>query len=417
MIHHLTLISMRRSRAAREKARKAAERRWKQRPMEIGARRMAYAIMVEGARPEQIRRVFQLCGIKVPGTVELYRELRGVCAQLCLMAKDSMRQEMEKIPPNTIIAFDGSWSQRRNARYCLFTVMTCQTKRIIESVVLSKNLPETSENYCEASNMMESLGLSLVIPSLRNNPNIVGYVHDNDGRARKMIREAGWNIREYLDPGHAVKSFNRKLQNFNRKNHQVLKGIEDSLRRWLHTLLKSALTTEQKVCQWQNSIRHYAGDHSLCLHGDVSTTTWDLAGDPVAVSALKKFLDDTQFIIECCTPQFHTNAIESFHNVKGKFASKEVRWGFSWEGRMMAAVLEWNRPGWCAELYLRLGLDEITTTCAKSIKRNLEACVAKPAIAMELDGNIDTAGKRTKPAPIPLKGRSLAYKRNPYMHE
>ena len=210
---------------------------------------MAYAILVEGARPEQIRRVFDLCGIKVPPRGRLYDELAGVCAQLCVMGKACMQRELEALPPNTIIAFDGSWSQRRNATYCLFTVMTCQTNRIIESVVVSKNLPETSENYCETSNMMESLGLSLVIPRLRNNPNIIGYVHDNDGRARKMIREAGWNIREYLDPGHAVKSFNRKLQNFNRKNNQVLKGIEESLRRWLYTLLKSRLSTEEKVRQ------------------------------------------------------------------------------------------------------------------------------------------------------------------------
>ena len=295
--------------------------------------------------------------------------------------------------------------------------MTCQTKRIIESLVVSKNLPETSENYCEASNMMESLGLSLVIPRLRNNPNIIGYVHDNDGRARKMIGEAGWNIREYLDPGHAVKSFNRKLQNFNRKNHQVLKGIEESLRRWLYTLLKSGLPTEEKVRQWQNCIRHYAGDHSLCTHGDVSTTTWGLATDPDAVVLLKKFLDATQFIIECCVPQIHTNAIESFHNVKSKFASKEVRWGFSWEGRMMAAVLDWNYPEWPAELFLRLGLDEIETTCAKSIKRGLQDGVTKRGTLINSHAVNHTIVNGRRPREIPLKGRGLAYKRNPYNHE
>lgn len=143
MHNHLTLITMRRSRAAREKARKAAERRWKQRPMEIGARRMAYAILVEGARPEQIRRVFELCGIKVPPRGRLYDELAGVCAQLCVMGKGCMQREIEALPPNTIIAFCGPCSRRRNATYCLFTVMTSQTKRIIESVVVSKNLRET----------------------------------------------------------------------------------------------------------------------------------------------------------------------------------------------------------------------------------------------------------------------------------
>ena len=74
---------------------------------------MAYAFMVEGARPEQIRRVFELCGIKVPPRTRLYSELAGVCPQLCAMGKDCMQREIEALPPNTIIAFDGSWSQRR----------------------------------------------------------------------------------------------------------------------------------------------------------------------------------------------------------------------------------------------------------------------------------------------------------------
>ena len=99
---------MRGSRAAREKARKPAERRWNQRPIEIGARRMAYAILVEGARPEQIGNVFQLCGIKVPPRTMLYSELAGFCAQLCVMGKDSMQRELEALPHNAIIAFD--WS-------------------------------------------------------------------------------------------------------------------------------------------------------------------------------------------------------------------------------------------------------------------------------------------------------------------
>ena len=241
----------------------------------------SYAVLVEGARPEQIRNVFELCGIKVPPRTRPYSELAGVCAQVGVMWKDSMQREAETLPPNTIIAFDGSWSQRRNTSYCLFTVVTCQTKRIIESVVVSKKLSETSENYCEAPNMMESLGLSLVTPAFATIP----------------------------------------------------------------------ILSEEKVKQWHNCIRHYAGDQSLCTHGDVSTTTWGLARDPVALASLKKFLDATQFMIECCIPQIHTKGVESFHNVKPKFASKEVCWSSSRDGRMMAVVLDWHYPEWSAELF------------------------------------------------------------------
>ena len=56
-------IVMARARRTGRCARSAAFTRWHQEKFEVSALRMAYAIMVEGARPEQIREVFKRCGI------------------------------------------------------------------------------------------------------------------------------------------------------------------------------------------------------------------------------------------------------------------------------------------------------------------------------------------------------------------
>ena len=63
------------------------------------------------------------------------------------------------------------------------------------------------------ANLTEAHGLKLAIPQLRECRQIVDYVHDNDGKARKIIEDSGWGIREYLGPGHALKCFEKRSRN------------------------------------------------------------------------------------------------------------------------------------------------------------------------------------------------------------
>ena len=398
------------------RARGAVQHRWEDRKTPISARRMAYAILVEGGRPEQTFRIFERCGFRIPPRDKIYREMTLVGNEICVMARESMRFQREQLPPGTVISFDGSWDHRRNGSNCLFTVMECQKWRIIESIAISKRAPPTSQKFCETSTQMEAKGLILALKTLAQCPNIVGYVHDNDARARKILNESGLQIFERLDPGHCLKSFDRKIQNFNRKNGQVLRGIEGSLRRWISTLLRSDLPTEQKVFQWNNALEHYCGNHQHCLHQECSTTTWDLAGDMAARDALKKFMKASQYIVEKCERRFSTTRIESFHRLKLKYAPKDVHWGNSWEARMMCAVLDVNKPGWKDELLERLNAEEFT------LRQRIDIVLARilerdPHDATEADEYPDLTEERE------IYGGELhyyplpSYRRNPYIGE
>ena len=64
---------------------------------------------------------------------------------------------------------------------------------------------------------MEAAGVQEMITSLMHIPKPFGYVHDNDGKARTLIQRSGWGITEYLDSGHAKKSFMRSLQKFEKE--------------------------------------------------------------------------------------------------------------------------------------------------------------------------------------------------------
>ena len=113
-------------------------------------------------------------------------------------------------------------------------------------------------------------------------------MHDNNGKARKVIEQSGWGIKELLDPGHALNCFEKKLKKYNKLHPQLLIGIEGSLRKWIRALLKLAGTTEEKIKLWENRVRDYMGtihcqtlygDHTLCNHDDREFAVWDRAAD------------------------------------------------------------------------------------------------------------------------------------------
>jgi hypothetical protein len=82
--------------------------------------------------------------------------------------------------------------------------------------------------YACAPETLEVIALIHLLPELMQLPQIVGYVHDNDAKTRKVIRESGWGIQEFLDPGHASNSFQKALQkaSFN-------EDISSRLTRWM----------------------------------------------------------------------------------------------------------------------------------------------------------------------------------------
>ena len=204
--------------------------------------------------------------------------------------------------------------------------------------------------------MMESRGLAYMIPRLRDNVNIVAYVHDNDAKARRMIQASGWQIKEYLDPGHCFKAFERKLQKFNSRHGRILKDIEGSLKKWLRTVVKSNKSADEKAEMWNGCVGHFIGDHQNCLHEPKECKLWSFHDNAEAVKLLREFLASTEFIVRLVSSEFSTQTNESLHLLKTRYANKDVRWGPTWDARMMAAVLDRNVPFWKERLHVEMGL-------------------------------------------------------------
>ena len=383
------------------------------------ARRLAFAILVEDGRPEPVRHIFRWCGVPVPTRQALYAAIREVWREIILLAHESMAVVRANLPRNTGIGFHGSWDHRRHGSKCLFAVICSQTGQVIEATVVTKSRTYPSEILCENSSIMEALALKTIVLRLQQLPQIVGYVHDNDGKARNIVQQAGWEIPEFLDPGHAKKSFLRCLQNFERENAKILRDIEEALIHWMEILVHSQLPVERKVFLWQNTLAHMAGWHQHCIHAPMDGPAWNLARYPVALDLLKRFLDATQFIIEKCTAVYNTQSNENLNRRKLKFATKDVKWGFTWHARVMGAVLSRNMIGWKFEIYRRLQLEALPRDLQIQLMngeiQNYDRTLRVRTLQYRLEQNRRRNQRRNRQSNQTRRRQPLQYEDNPYL--
>ena len=198
------------------RAKKAAQARWTASAAVLDATRLAFSVIVEGLEPEKTFRAMLWNDLEIKSYTEVYAAMKTVCSEIKEMAGESMAQVRESLPENSIVGFDGSWEHRRNSLRCLFSVVSPKTGQVLHSVLVSNKVARNDPTFCESPTLMESQGLRALLPELMQLRSITGYIHDNDAKTRKIIRDAGWEIMEFLDVGHCQKSFERKINNFNR---------------------------------------------------------------------------------------------------------------------------------------------------------------------------------------------------------
>jgi hypothetical protein len=103
------------------------------------------------------------------------------------------------LPPGTVLAYDGSWAHRRGADQCfgaLFAITPdlgdpANGKVVVYEVVQRQFRQQRHANYLGSATQslqaMEPEALRRVIPRWKDNPNIVGFAHDQDAHASALI--------------------------------------------------------------------------------------------------------------------------------------------------------------------------------------------------------------------------------------
>ena len=75
--------------------RRGAARRWRTDQVLVNARRLAFAIIVEGAHPEQVMNIMSWCGLRVCSRQAVYNAMRPICQDICRLARTLMNEAIE----------------------------------------------------------------------------------------------------------------------------------------------------------------------------------------------------------------------------------------------------------------------------------------------------------------------------------
>ena len=185
--------------------------------MSIEAKELAFSALVTGVNPTKAFTFLRLLNCWVPPVSQFYECQKEVCEAVIALARESMEEARRNMRGASVISFDGSWDHPRHGSNCVLSVFDQGTGKVIDLVVTSRKVDPASQNYCETPQLMETRALQISVERLKNLPNIVAYVHDNDARARKVITDSNWRIEEKLDPGHVFKSFERSIATFRGK--------------------------------------------------------------------------------------------------------------------------------------------------------------------------------------------------------
>jgi hypothetical protein len=342
------------------------------RPPTTRALAFVFSLIAFGMNSRQTEDFVYCCNGEPPRQCELRRALGRVCDAIIAEARRCCEVWLSMIPPGTVVAYDGSWGHRRNSDQCFgaFIALTPDPNHPANGKVIDFDFVQRrfglqqSGNYAGSSQAMESAVLRKMVQRLKvNQPNIVGFAHDQDAKAWTVIRDEGWNLVEYKDPNHVFKSvFERAFRDWNvaevamatkrkprgrapakrGRKRALLKGLKEGLRKHLRYCAMSYFPDDAaRVRAWKGAYEYYIDPK----HG------WALRDDELAREHLKGFLEATADLVVDVKSRINTQASESLNALKAKQANKNYNFTRSWFARMAVAVLRMNEGfSWIAGL-------------------------------------------------------------------
>jgi hypothetical protein len=234
-------------------------------------------------------------------------------------------------------------------------VIDIATREIIDYEIILGSKQYDKGNTEEPSTNMEREAVRRILDRWNRVPLSKVYVHDNDGRTRAIFEEFGekWEIdfEEVLDYNHSAKNVKKALATFSDAHRGIFQGIGESLKKWLCRLLYEEMPQKDRLERWQNTWRHYNGEHDprFCNHKEEVKSKWkpDRKYERATASGLfREFLKNTEMYAKKCRGiAFTSNFNESFNSVKAKLLPKDLKFSKSRELRVLLAIWKWNHAG------------------------------------------------------------------------
>jgi hypothetical protein len=188
------------------------------------AKRFVLSVIVNRVEFSQIEAIFVWNKILPPTKATFYNAQKELVGPICTRCETDCARRREVVNPGSIIAFDGSWSHRCQAKESIIVIIKYMTKKIVDYEIIQKANRGRPENYAGSSSGIEVEALRRLITRWKRNPKVVGYVHDCDSKASCALREAGWDIQEFFDPNHLREAYDRKWAKLHPRHLRGLSG-------------------------------------------------------------------------------------------------------------------------------------------------------------------------------------------------
>jgi hypothetical protein len=140
-------------------------------------------VIVNGAEFSQIEVVFLWNNILRPTKATFYNAQKELAGSIRAQCETDCARRREAMNPGSIIAFDGSWSHRHQAKECIVVIVDCMTEKIVDYQIIRKTKLGRPGNYAGSSSGMEIGVLRRLIARWKGNPKVLGHVHDCDLKA------------------------------------------------------------------------------------------------------------------------------------------------------------------------------------------------------------------------------------------
>jgi hypothetical protein len=137
----------------------------------------AFAGLVNGGRYSQILQIMLFLNIVFSGQTTYCRAQSTVCRAIVELVIESCGEWRKNLPQHSVIAMDGSWSQRRNASHCVVHLIDFASGKIVDFEILEKPIGFSDGKYFHLSNGGEVQGVC----------RIVNLAIESCGKSRKKL--------------------------------------------------------------------------------------------------------------------------------------------------------------------------------------------------------------------------------------
>ena len=290
-----------------------------------------------------------------PSASTFYRTLPIIQEAVAVVTERALSEARSLITSPRCIGFDAGWAHCRNSRQCFGGFIDIETGMIIDFFMgwlLVGNSTDkiaarlaSDDHHMEAykgyPQTMEPRIFRKIFPHWANSDSIIGLVQDNEhdhhGMMKKLWAKYQGSRRRYVDVNHNVKHFIAYTKKVLGKQNRFAFELE----KWIKFLLHNKeLTEERKIELWDNTVNHFKGDHTLCVHGERESRDWNITASEEAL--LSRISKEGAKFITLSNPHYSTQFNESLNAIRCAIADKRTSWKTSWQTRSLIAVCKWN---------------------------------------------------------------------------